>query len=506
MDSRNNLLIKNTVAQYVRMVVSVLVNLWTTRIILNQLGVDDYGIYSVIAGFVTLFGILNSSMVVSIQRYLSAGIKDEEKVKSIYNNAVIIHLFLALVLVVLLETVGRYFVVNYMTFPAGKLNDAVFVFHCVVVTFVLNVISIPQQAALVAFEKIYLSSLVGIVEVFLKLGIAFALIWKETDKLIFYASLLVVVLFVIRLLYALTVRFSIGLHFKWKIESASLKQLMGFAGWNLFGGVANLGKIQGVNVLLNMFFGTALNAAYGIANQVNSQILFVANSIFQSSNSQLIQSYVNEDSVRLDALVCKSAKFAFVMFFILTLPLYVCADELLTLWLGSVPDFCVLFLRLMLLNSYIELFSNPLMLLMQASGKIKAYFLVISSVMIMILPVSYVFLKQGFPATSVLVVTILINVFLLWIRILFVQKIAHYSCRKYVFRVLLPAFGIVLGALFVFGFLHCVLHTGAWLTIGVVVAADILLVGALCYRCFLSFSERQFVRQMFVNVLHRFHV
>lgn len=506
MDSRNKILIKNTVAQYIRIIVSVFVHLWCTRIVLNQLGISDYGIYSVVAGFIALFGILNASMIVSIQRYLSYNIRDAVVVKEIYSNAIFIHWLIALALVLLAETLGLYFVKNYMSFPDGRLETAIVVFHCVVISFALNVVSIPQQAALVAFEKIYLSSLVGIVEVLLKLGISLSLVWFASDKLVVYSLLLVVVALVVRVLYVAFARRGLRLRFRWTVKRGLLKQLMGFAGWNLLGGMANLGKIQGVNVLLNMFFGTVVNAAYGIANQINSQLLFFSNSVFQSTNSQIVQSYSNGEWGRLDSLVCRPTKFAFLLFFLITLPFYACAKDVLFLWLGKVPDYCLPFLKLMFINSYIELFSTPLMFLMQASGKIRLYFIVVSAVMILILPISYVALRSGCEPSCVLIVTILINLILIGIRILFVQKVVAFSCRGYVMRVLFPAVLMVVIAVPLFEFVYAALDTGIWTRLILVVAADILLIGGLGWRFFLSSSERGVVCQLVKTLVHKFYV
>lgn len=447
MKQNNKIIIKNTIAQYIKTIVSVIVSIYTARVILHELGVEDYGIYSVIASFIALFGVLNASMIVSIQRFLSCEIADnnKEEINRIYSTSILSHIGLALIVLLLAETIGVYFVSEHMVFPEGKLHDALFVFHCVAITFAINIISIPQQAVLISFEKIFLSSIVGIIESFLKLGIAIVLMYFSDNKLIIYATLFAAVSIMIRLLYSIAIKLSLKeLKFKWHFTKETFKKVTGFASWNLFGGIANLGKIQGVNIILNLFFGTVVNAAYGLANQINSQLLFFSSSIFQASNSQIIQSYKRNDYNRLGFLVSKSAKSAFIMYFIISMPLLTVTDEVIYLWLGEVPKYCSIFVILMLLNSYIELFSSPLMLITQATGQIKKYFITISSVMILILPLSYIALKNGASPYAVLYITIIINLILLGIRLYYVSYNAHFPIAFYVKQVIAPAFTIII--------------------------------------------------------------
>lgn len=452
MKQKDKIIVKNTIAQYAKTLISIIVSIYTARVILQELGVEDYGIFSVIAGFITMFGVLNSSMIVSIQRFISCEIAEnnKEKINLIYSTSILSHVGLALIVLFLLETVGLYFVSNHMVFPEGKLSDAIFVFHCISISFAINIISIPQQAILVSFEKIFLSSIVGIIESFLKLGIAIALMHFSKDKLIAYSLLFAAVSIFIRFSYSVAIRHSLPeLRFKSTFCKKTFKEVTNFAGWNLFGGIANIGKIQGVNIILNTFFGTVVNAAYGLANQIDSQLLFFSASIFQASNSQIVQSYKKSDYSRLKTLVSSSAKTAFTMFFIISMPLLIIPDDLIKLWLGEVPEYCSVFVVLMLLNAYIELFSSPLMLITQATGRIKNYFITISSIMIMILPLSYIALKMGASPYSVLYITIGINIVLLAVRLWFVSSNAGFPIAFYVKETIIPAFIIVVIATFI---------------------------------------------------------
>lgn len=446
MKQENKIIIKNTIAQYIKTIVSVIVSIYSARIILQQLGVEDYGIYAVIVGVVALFGVLNSSMIVSVQRFISCEIahKNYPQINKIYSTSTLTHIALAMIVLLLAETIGLYFVSNYMVFPDGKLDDAIYVFHCVIVSFSINIISIPQQAVLVSFEKIFISSIIGIIDTLLKLAMAFALICFKDYKLVAYAMMFACVSIFIRILYSIAVKLYIPeLKFDRIFCKKTFKEITNFAGWNLFGGLANIGKVQGVNVILNTFFGTVVNAAFGLANQINSQLLFFSSSIFQASNSQIVQSYKKQDYNRLKSLISSSAKTAFVVFFIISMPLLIVTNDIIKLWLGEVPQYCSMFVILMLLNAYIELFSSPLMLITQATGRIKNYFLVISSVMIMILPLSYIALKMGSSPYSVLYVTIGINIILLTIRLWFVSFNAKIPIAFYIKEVIIPAIIII---------------------------------------------------------------
>lgn len=442
MQNQNKILVKNSIAQYIKIIISVLGTLVYTRIVLQELGIDDYGIFSVISGVIALFGVINSSMIVAVQRFLSYEIPtgNNKKLNTIYNTSIFIHLFIALIVVLIAETIGIYFVKTFMTFPQGKLDDAIFVFHCIICSFALNIISIPQQAALIAYERIFISAIIGIIETILKVISACLLLFVHDNKLCTYALLFLIISVIIRIIYSIFVKLKIHqLHFKFRFNNQTLKELSNFASWNLFGAVANIGKIQGVNILLNMFFNTAINAAYGIANQINGNLLIFSSTIFQASNSQVIQSYRKQDNHRLNFLVIKTSKMSFILYFTVALSVFATTDEFLYIWLGNTPAYCSMFIKLMILNSCIELLSTPLMYIVQASGKIRTYFITISSVMILILPISYLFLKLGFNPNIVMFVTIIINLILLGLRILFTKKYSTLNLCAFLSQIVLKS-------------------------------------------------------------------
>ena len=447
MDNKNKLIVKNTLIQYIKIIITVICAFFSTRIILQEIGIDDYGIFSVIGGLIAIFGILNSSMTVAVQRFVSYEIptNNRDNINTIYRTSITTHLIIALVVIILSETIGLYFLTNYMVFSPGKLNSAIYVFHCVAISFALNITSIPQQGILIAYEKFQLISIINIIETLLKLGIAFLLIIVPDFKLQTYSTLLVAVSIINLLLYILTTknRFSF-LSFKFTFDKKCFKDLTSFASWNLLGAIANTGKSQGTNVLLNLFFGTVVNAAYGIAIQINAQLQFFSATIFQTTNSQIIQSYRTNDMARMNNLCFKASKFAFILFFTISLFIFYELETLLKIWLGTIPEYCTPFIYLIIINSCIELFSTPLMYITQATGKIKVYFIVVSSIITMIIPISYIWLKNGGEPYVVTITTIIINLILLYVRSSFVKRATSFAIKRYWINVILPAFCIMI--------------------------------------------------------------
>lgn len=447
MNDQNRRIVNNTIAQYCRIIISAILAILSTRYVLKQLGVDDYGIFSVVAGFISFLGFLNNSLLVSVQRFLSYEIptSNETNINRIYNTSTFIHISFAVCLLIFAETVGKYFLVNYMSFPDGQLNNAITVFHCVVISFVINVISIPQQALLVAYEKIQVFSIIGVLESVLRFACAVSLKFYPGNRLIYYSVIFLIISLIVRLLYTIVVRrLCPFITSRILPDKFYLKNLFSFASWNTLGAVANLSRTQGVNILLNMFWGTSVNAAFGLANQLNSQFTFFQSSIFQAANSQVIQAYRLNDTYRLTNLIERTTKYAFILYGSVVFSIWIGSYDLLSLWLNKVPEYCNVFVKLMIVNSCIELFSTPLMYLVQASGKIKIYFIVISVVMLLILPISYLLLRLGAEPQIVLVITICINIILLFLRLLYVYSYVGYDTKRYFFKVIVPSCLLIL--------------------------------------------------------------
>lgn len=425
----------NTVAQYIRTILNAVVALLGARFVLQTLGVNDYGIYTLVAGVIAMFGFISNSLVVAIQRFLACAIADDDILveSRLYSASQIIHIALGTIIFLILVFSASY-IVSHLNISADKREETLYVFYLVSLNFVFTVVSVPQQAALVAYEKIIPLCLLSIIESLLKLFLAIGLPFVFESPLLFYAAGLTVISFVIRLSYTPVLRWYIpSLRFSFCIYIEDIKRILHFAGMNLFGGIANLARNQGVNVLLNLFFGTVINASYSLANQINSQLLFFSTCVFQSSNSQIMQCSRRGEFEKLGSLLSAVSRFAFSVYFVITVPLFICSECILEIWLGTVPPYSSAFVKLMLLCSYTELFSVPLMYIIQAKGRINAYFIVVSLLMISSLPVSYFLLHYGFKPYVVYFSVLFVDVVLLIYRIWFVRTILDSSiCRRYI--------------------------------------------------------------------------
>ena len=438
--SNNQRIAKNTLMLYFRMILTMLVSLYTSRVVLNTLGVEDFGIYNVVGGFVSMFGFLNSAMASATQRFLSfeIGKGDRDQLRNVFSMSVNIHFLIAFIILILAETVGLWFVNTQLTIPAGRMGAAQWVYQFSILAMMIYMVSVPYNAMIIAHERMNVFAWVSIAEVSLKLFIVFMLQWFGFDKLKFYAILTFCVSLIIRFIYG----FYCSRHFKeskfrffW--NRPLFKTLVSYASWNLWGNIAAVLKDQGVNVLLNMFFGPVINAARGIAYQVSSAInQFVAN--FQMAmNPQIIKSYAVDNLKYMHQLIFRGAKYSFFLLFTLSLPILLETEQILRLWLKTVPEYTVIFTRLVIINVLIDCISGPLMTAAQASGKIKLYQSVVGGLLILNLPVSYLFLKLGFQPQVTIYISIGISIIALTLRLLILKKLVKLKLDKFFYQVIL---------------------------------------------------------------------
>lgn len=445
-ENNNKRVAKNTLFLYFRMILIMLVTLYTSRVILAQLGIKDYGIYNVVGGVVTMFAFLNNCMTSSTQRFMTfeLGRGDMQRLKDVFAASLNIHAMIALVIVLLAETIGLWFVNAKLVIPADRMVAANWVYQFAILSFCINIIQVPYNAVLIAHEKMSVYAYISIVEVFLKLGIVYLLIVCPFDKLIAYGILLFCVQLIVRCIYQIYCR----KHYEeskfrlfWNKEL--YRQMSGFAGWNLFGSVAWLLRDQGVNIILNMFFGPVINAARGVATQVSGAVMSFITNFQVALNPQITKNYANGNIDEMENLSYLGIKFSYMILFILALPLSINIDYVLHLWLVEVPSYAALFIILILIDAMVgTLFGTPLMTSLSATGVIRNYQIVVSLVILCIVPVGYVFLKLGYDAPSVFYVTILFSFLSGFVRFLFCRKQIGYSLGKMAKDVLLPLFGM----------------------------------------------------------------
>jgi len=446
-NSENNKRIaKNTILLYFRMLLTMGVSLYTSRIVLNTLGVEDFGIYNVVGGVVIMFSFLNSSMSSATQRFLSfeLGKGDYAQLKKVFSMSVNIHAVIAIAIFILAETIGLWFLNAKLNIPEGRMEAANWVYQFSVLSFMLTVMGVPYNATIIAHERMNVYAWVSIIEVVLKLAIVFALVWFGVDKLKLYAVLVLGVTIVTWTIY----RFYCKQHFaeskyRFAWDRSLFKTLMNYAGWNLFGNTAAVAYNQGINIMLNIFFGPVINASRGIAYQVNGAVSGFVSNFQMSMNPQIVKSYAANDIKYMHQIIFQGAKFSFFLLLILSLPILLETEIILKTWLKIVPEYTVIFTRLAIINVLIDCVSGPLMTAAQASGRIKKYQAIVGGLLLLILPISYLFLKLGFPPQSTLFVSISISVIALFARLIIISPLVNLSIitfvRSVILRVLLVA-------------------------------------------------------------------
>lgn len=431
---------KNTLLLYFRMLFMMIVSLYTSRVILNVLGVEDYGIYNVVGGLVAMFSIISGSLSAAISRFITyeLGKEDQSKLNRIFSASITIQLVLSLVIVVLIESIGVWFLNYKMTIPLDRMMAANWVLQFSVITFVINLISVPYNAAIIAHEKMSAFAYISILEAVFKLAIAFCIIASPIDRLIFYAILMCCVSAILQLAYGYYCRkhfAECSYHFHWDKEI--LKKMFGFAGWNFIGASSAVLRDQGGNIVINLFCGPSVNAARGIANQVNYAIVGFVTNFMTALNPQITKSYAMGNREYMMTLIFQGARLSFYMLLLLSLPVLVNTHYILIIWLKLVPEHTTFFVQLILIFAMSESISYPLITAMLATGKIRNYQIVVGGLQMMNLPISYICLCMGCMPECVIIVAIFISQCCLAARLYMLRVLIGLSFRKYLRKVYL---------------------------------------------------------------------
>lgn len=408
--ANNKRIAKNTLLLYMRMLFMMAVNLFTSRVTLAALGITDYGIYNVVGGMVAMFSILSGSLSITISRYITfeVGKGNKERLNTIFSTSVSIQIFMALAVCLIAEIVGVWFLDNKMVIPPERLYAAHWVLQLSILTFAVNLISVPYNAVIIAHEKMSAFAYISILEVVLKLIIVYLLYVSLFDKLIVYAVLLACVAIVIRLVYGryCNKHFEEA-HYRFSINRQLLRKMLGFIGWAFWGNGVVVLKDQGTNVLLNMFCGPAVNAARGVAMQVNTAVYSFVQNFMIAVNPQITKSYSAGDLSNMHKLIIRSAKFGYFILLIILMPVCANIDYVLDLWLVEVPEHTANFIVLILLYSSIDCLVNPLCTGVIAEGNIKPYEIAVTVFYSTNIILSYFCLKVGMMAESVFVLNII---------------------------------------------------------------------------------------------------
>lgn len=439
---------KNTIVLYFRMLFLMLISLYTGRVILEALGVDDYGIYNVVGGFVAMFSLVSSSLTNASSRFLNyeMGKKNYDRVKVVFSSLVTIQIFLAVIVVILCEVFGTWYLNNVMVLPVERISAAKWCLQFSLINFALNLITVPYNAAIVAHEKMKTFAYVSIFEGIAKLLICYLIMWTSFDRLIFYGFLLLVIQIIVRVIYQVyCVRNFQECRFKFTFDKELLKTIFSYSGWHIVGNSATILKNHGVNLLLNLFFGPVVNAAKGISNQVLHSVHGFASNFMMAINPQITQSYAQGDFDYMFKLVYKGARFSFYVLFIVSLPIIINAEFLLKIWLKVVPEYAVVFARLTLLTALVSSLSNTLITAQNATGNVKYYQIIVGGTLLLNLPLSYLCLNMGFSPVSVMFVALIVEFLTLLARLFMIPRyISSFKAFGYLKNVILNCAIVVL--------------------------------------------------------------
>ena len=434
----NKRIAKNTLLLYFRMLLLMVVSLYTSRVVLNALGVEDFGIYNVVGGVVAMFTVISGSLSAAISRFITfeLGKGDGEGLKNTFSAAVTIQLLLSLVIVLLIESVGVWFLNAKMTIPADRLAAANWVLQFSIVTFVINLVSVPYNATIIAHERMSAFAYISIFEAVGKLAVAFLITVSPIDRLVFYAVLMCAVAVSVRLMYGrYCKRHFTECTYRFRWDKELLRRMSGFAGWNFIGAASAVLRDQGGNIVINLFAGPAVNAARGISVQVNNAVTGFVQNFMTALNPQITKSYASGDRDYMMTLIYQGARLSFYMLLLLSLPVLVNTHYILVLWLKIVPEHAVLFVQLALLFAMSESVSNPLITAMLATGNIRNYQIIVGGLQLMNLPLSYVLLRMGCIPETVMIVAVCISQCCLAARLYMLRGMIGLSARKYLRKV-----------------------------------------------------------------------
>ena len=443
----NRRIAKNTLLLYVRMIIILIISLYTSRALLSTLGAENFGIYNVVGGVVVLFSFLTNAMTSSTQRFLNyyLGLSDEEKVSKVFNTSIITHFTILILVLILAETIGLWFVKEKLNIPLDKEDTVLWVYQMSVITTLINIMVIPYRASIIAAELMSVFAYVSIFEVILKLIIVLILPYIAVDKLILYVILLSLVSALNLIIYEEVCRKKLSftkLQIKWDKEQYMAQ--ISFSWWYLFGGFAMVSAKQGLNILINIFFTVTVNASVGIANQVRNAIYGFITSFQTAFNPQIVKLYAIGESEKLLNLIYRSSKFSFFLLFILSFPIILFCKEILSLWLVDVPDYAVIFTQIVMLEAFTEALSAPLWTAIGATGKVKKYQVYVSAIILLTLPIVYIAFKLGFSPIAAFWINLAISVIALLYRLFYIKKYMPYKIQDYFTKVILPCMKITL--------------------------------------------------------------
>ena len=505
--SDNKRIAKNTLFLYGRMLFLLVVSLYTSRVTLQVLGVDDFGVYNIVGGVVVLFAFLSRFLTSACNRFFSVAVGkgDVADVQKNFSTALVAHVLLIIIVLILLETIGLWFVIHKIKLPLERQQAALWVYQFATLSVCLNIIRIPFNGSVVAHEKMDFYAYTSVVEGIIKLIIVWLLLLIPYDKLITYSILMILSVLIINAWYIWYCEKSFeGNKILFKIDKLVFKEMLSFSGWNTFVGVADIGWQQGTNVILNMFHGVTLNTAMGITNSIRTVVYSFVSNLQTAANPQIIKQYNNGEFSKFESLVYAISKYSFILMLFFSIPLIINMEFVLKIWLGVVPDHAVQFAILILIFGITDTLSGPLWVSVQANGKIKVFSIVYSLILLLNLPVTYLLFMNQMAPESMLVGRIVINVVAVLWELLFVRYLIKINVEQYVFHVLMPIIVVSIISIFITYGASC--HFTCWTKLFVSIISSSLTIIISSYVFALTKKEKDMLRQVIKNKLLGRHI
>lgn len=447
------LIAKNTFVLYIRMFLLMGIGLYTSRVILQTLGVSDYGVYNVVGGVVSMLGFLSASLASASQRFISfeLGKDDQSDINKVFSTSIIVHFALAIVLVIVLESVGVWFLNNKLNIDSERMTAANWVFQCSIASTFISIISVPYNALIIAHEKMSAFAYISIIEASLKLGVVVLLNRIPGDKLINYAILVAVVSVIIRICYSTYCKIKINsVKYYFVIDKNLFKQMFSFTGWSIVGNLGYSTKDQLSNIILNLFYGTTINAARGVATQVNGAITQFSQAIGTAINPQITKQYAAGNVKESSELVYLGIRIKFYLLILMSVPVIVNVDWILKAWLGTVPDYSNKFLVLILLSTLFHALSGSLSTAIQATGKMRNFTIGVCIILLSELPIAYILLRMGNPPYYALFPTVFVQFVASMYRFYVLKnEVSSYKWKDYIFKICLRCLTIFIVSLVV---------------------------------------------------------
>lgn len=499
--NNNKRIAKNTLLLYFRQLLLMFIGLFTSRVVLNSLGVENYGVYNVVGGIVAMFTLLTGSLSAAISRFINVGLGkgDIGRLNVIFSTAVNVQIGMAILVGLLCEIGGVWFLNTHLNIPIARMEAANWVLQLSIITFCINLISVPYNAAIIAHEKMNVFAYISILEGVFKLIVAYTLYVSPYDKLKTYAVLLTVIAIILRLIYG----FYCGktfkeCHYHYVFDKQILKDISGFAGWNFFGSGAYLFNTQGVNIVTNLFFGVAANAARGVATQAEGIVKTFVTNFTTAINPQIMKSYAEGNLHYTFSLVCRGAKFSYCLMLIFAVPFMFETETIMTLWLKTYPPEAPLFLRLSMIGTMFDLLGNSTANAAWATGKIKRYYLYVATIGCLVFPISWICFEIGCPAYTSYIVFAVIYLLLVFVKLWILNGLIGFPqmmfIKEVVFRIGIVTLSSFILPVIVYNIMNDSMFWHLLLTVICGISA--------CYSIYLfglSTKERKTINTMLLN-------